>query len=274
MGGAGEAETTRRVRWWVEITRGAVVAALATALSVMPIGGERVVGGSAEPVRTPGERGTWLLLSARVRRSTLVDWALGRDGEAAAAAGDATVDAWSAVRAYVQYVPIVTTASGSLVVGDAITDVAGGRARVVRDGVVLEIGLPEPLPTVRFGPLPPAPVQVDTGEVSGDSLGLLVALAQLDAITFGDLTGGQAVAVTGTIDSDGAVGPVAALTAKVGAAVRNGSELIVAPRANADDLDAALVGVAVRVRTPGSLADAVDQLCALGATASVCESET
>jgi Lon-like protease len=54
----------------------------------------------------------------------------------------------------------------------------------------------------------PVDVTIDTGDVGGPSAGLAFTLAIIDDLTPGDLTGGADVAVTGTISSDGTVGPV------------------------------------------------------------------
>ncbi len=52
----------------------------------------------------------------------------------------------------------------------------------------------------------PVQVAIDTGKVAGPSAGLAFTLALLDDLDPGDLTGGKRVAVTGTIDINGAVG--------------------------------------------------------------------
>ncbi len=51
-------------------------------------------------------------------------------------------------------------------------------------------------------------VEIDSGSVGGPSAGLAFTLAVLDLLTEGELTGGQKVAVTGTINAAGVVGPV------------------------------------------------------------------
>ena len=51
-------------------------------------------------------------------------------------------------------------------------------------------------------------VEIDSGSVGGPSAGLAFTLAVLDQLTEGELTGGRAVAVTGTINAAGDVGPV------------------------------------------------------------------
>jgi PDZ domain-containing protein len=92
----------------------------------------------------------------------------------------------------------------------------------------------------------PVDISVDTKNISGPSAGLAMALAIIDDLTPGELTGGKKVAVTGTIDSRGNVGPIGALAQKAIAARRAGAQVFVvpacpdgAPRSCADDLESA-----------------------------------
>ena len=63
-------------------------------------------------------------------------------------------------------------------------------------------------------------VEIDSGSVGGPSAGLAFTLAVLDQLTEGELTGGAKVAVTGTINAAGQVGPVGGVLQKA-AAVRD-----------------------------------------------------
>ena len=63
-------------------------------------------------------------------------------------------------------------------------------------------------------------VDIDSGSVGGPSAGLAFTLAVLDQLTEGELTGGNRVAVTGTINAAGDVGPVGGVQQKT-AAVRD-----------------------------------------------------
>ena len=105
----------------------------------------------------------------------------------------------------------------------------------------------------------PFEVNIDSGDVGGPSAGLAFTLALIDVLTPGDLTGGKRVAVTGTIELDGSVGPVGGVRQKTEAAVKEGAALFLVPSdeypdavkaargrlkvERADDLDAALVAL-------------------------------
>jgi len=80
-------------------------------------------------------------------------------------------------------------------------------------------------PTFTF----PVTITIDTGEVGGPSAGLAFTLAILDRLTPGSLLGHRRVAVTGTIELDGSVGPVGGVEHKTEAAVRKGAEVFIVP---------------------------------------------
>jgi PDZ domain-containing protein len=81
----------------------------------------------------------------------------------------------------------------------------------------------------------PVDVAIDTNRVSGPSAGLAFTLAIIDDLTPGNLTGGRTVAVTGTIASDGSVGPVGGVTQKAITAKRSGARMMLVPAAEADE---------------------------------------
>ena len=60
----------------------------------------------------------------------------------------------------------------------------------------------------------PIPGDVEAGAVIGPSAGLMFALGIYDALTPGQLGGSQAVAGTGTLGSDGRVGPIDGIEAE------------------------------------------------------------
>jgi PDZ domain-containing protein len=75
----------------------------------------------------------------------------------------------------------------------------------------------------------PIEVAIDTGDVGGPSAGLAFTLALVDVLTPGDLTGGADVAVTGTIGSDGSVGPVGGAGQKAAAVRAQGFDVFLVP---------------------------------------------
>lgn len=83
--------------------------------------------------------------------------------------------------------------------------------------------------TRAFDPGLPFAVDIDSGRVGGPSAGLAFTLAVLDVLTPGELTGGRAVAVTGTINEDGTVGEVGGVVQKAAAAAEAGAEVLIVP---------------------------------------------
>ncbi|MDQ6909619.1 MAG: PDZ domain-containing protein [Actinomycetota bacterium] len=78
----------------------------------------------------------------------------------------------------------------------------------------------------------PFGIAIDSGNVEGPSAGLAYALALLDELTPGELTGGRKVAVTGELTPDGKVGAIGGVAQKVVAVQRAGANLFLVPRAN------------------------------------------
>lgn len=81
----------------------------------------------------------------------------------------------------------------------------------------------------------PLDVSIDSGAVGGPSAGLAFALALIDRLTPGSLTGGRRVAVTGEITEDGAVVDVGGVAQKAVAARDAGAELFLVPAGEAAD---------------------------------------
>jgi PDZ domain-containing protein len=117
-----------------------------------------------------------------------------------------------------------------------------------------------PIIGVRLAPafLLPFGVTIDSQNIGGPSAGLAFALTVVDVITPEDLTRGHLVAVTGTISSDGTVGPVGGVRFKVLAAEAEGADVFLVPAAEVEEAtdaakDMKIIGV-------GTLADAVAEL--------------
>jgi PDZ domain-containing protein len=70
--------------------------------------------------------------------------------------------------------------------------------------------------------------------IGGPSAGLIFSLAVYDTLTPGSLTGGTAVAGTGTIAEDGTVGPIGGIQQKIIAAADSGAELFLVPPGNCE----------------------------------------
>ena len=82
----------------------------------------------------------------------------------------------------------------------------------------------------------PIDVQFELGSVGGPSAGMMFALAVIDKLTPGDLTGGRHVAGTGSIGPDGEVGSIGSIAQKLQGARSAGATLFLAPEANCDDV--------------------------------------
>ncbi|MFH9421559.1 PDZ domain-containing protein [Streptomyces sp. NPDC017529] len=78
----------------------------------------------------------------------------------------------------------------------------------------------------------PFNVDIKLPDVSGPSAGLMFALGIVDKLTPGDLTGGKFVAGTGTIDTQGKVGPIGGIAMKVVGARKQGAEYFLTPKDN------------------------------------------
>lgn len=84
-------------------------------------------------------------------------------------------------------------------------------------------------------------VNVDP-DIGGPSAGLMFSLAIYDTLTPGSLTGDATVAGTGTIATDGTVGPIGGIQQKIVGAREAGAELFLVPADNCDDAKGARNG--------------------------------
>jgi PDZ domain-containing protein len=105
-------------------------------------------------------------------------------------------------------------------------------------------------------------VGVDPARVGGPSAGLAFALAIVDRLTAGELTGGRTIASTGTIDGYGAVGAIGGIQQKIAGAVDQGATVFLVPAENcADAKDVAPSSLTlVRVTTLHSAVTALEAL--------------
>ncbi|AJM77336.1 YlbL family protein [Rathayibacter toxicus] len=82
----------------------------------------------------------------------------------------------------------------------------------------------------------PFAVNIRLDKVGGPSAGMMFALGIIDKITDGQLTGGAAVAGTGTIDAVGAVGPIGGIRQKLYGAKDAGARYFLAPADNCNEV--------------------------------------
>jgi PDZ domain-containing protein len=214
--------------------------------------------------------------------------------------------AWLAALATAGVVPIEVgevapgsvAARGGLRAGDRIVAVderaptasgvdallAGGWAvplHVVRDGSLVTVelvpGPPWPQRPGGGAVLVPAPTDppgpppwIDTGTLEGASAGLGLALAYVDALTPGDLTGGRSVASSAAVaPTGGTIGGMGGLPHKVEAATRAGAEVFLVDR---DDRAEAQIAAPPALEVVGveGVAGAVAWLCAHGGVSRSC----
>lgn len=109
----------------------------------------------------------------------------------------------------------------------------------------------------------PIDIEIDTGKVGGPSAGLAFTLAILDRLTTGSLTGGDRMAVTGTIELDGTVGPVGGVRHKTEAAISEGAEVFLVPPEEYEEAVEAARG-RIEIEQVRTLDDALAALVAHG----------
>src|SRR5262245_14545030 len=110
----------------------------------------------------------------------------------------------------------------------------------------------------------PFNVKINIGNVGGPSAGMMFALAIIDKLTPGNLTGGKFVAGTGEIDVDGVVGPIGGIQQKMAAARAAGATVFLAPSGNCADTSGA-VPAGLRVVKVSTLHGAIAALSAIKA---------
>jgi PDZ domain-containing protein len=81
----------------------------------------------------------------------------------------------------------------------------------------------------------PFELNINTGSIGGPSAGLAFTLTLIDELTEGELTGGESVAVTGTMELNGDIGAIGGLRQKASAVSQAGVTLFLVPAAQGDD---------------------------------------
>lgn len=81
----------------------------------------------------------------------------------------------------------------------------------------------------------PIDVEIDSSNIGGPSAGMMYTLAIIDVLTPDDITHGFRIAGTGTISTDGAVGPIGGIRQKVVGATLSGAQYILVPEANYEE---------------------------------------
>lgn len=114
----------------------------------------------------------------------------------------------------------------------------------------------------------PLPIEmtIDSGRVGGDSAGLAFTLSIIDELTPGELTGGHRIAVTGTMQTDGSVGPIGGVQQKVVAARKAKAELMLVPVDNYDEA-LAKAGTSIKLVAVKNLDEALAALSEFGGNA-------
>lgn len=95
----------------------------------------------------------------------------------------------------------------------------------------------EPLIGVGIRPRFDFPVEIENNvgaRIGGSSAGAMFALAIYDRLTPGALTGGLEVAGTGTVGTDGAIGPIGGVAQKMVGAADGGAKVFLVPAENCD----------------------------------------
>jgi PDZ domain-containing protein len=110
----------------------------------------------------------------------------------------------------------------------------------------------------------PFHVDITLKDVGGPSAGMMFALAVIDKLTPGNLSGGRIVAGTGEINTQGKVGPIGGIPFKMIAAREAGASVFLVPSKNCAEA-AANAPDGLRLVRVTTLSDAVHELKALKA---------
>ncbi len=109
----------------------------------------------------------------------------------------------------------------------------------------------------------PGSITIDTNYIGGPSAGLAMTLALIDRLSRGSLTGKLAIAATGTIAPNGAVGDVGGVAEKTVAVERAGARVFFVPQVEVPTASSA-AGPGLRIIGVTSLAQVLKDLRRLG----------
>ncbi|NLA04255.1 MAG: PDZ domain-containing protein [Firmicutes bacterium] len=117
--------------------------------------------------------------------------------------------------------------------------------------------------TLDWEPVLPIEIKMETGEIAGPSAGLMFVLEILNQLEPGDLSGGQLIAGTGTIDVGENIGPIGGVYQKVIAAERAGAAYFFVPEENYEEARSAVQQIKlVPLKTLQEALDFLDSLAA------------
>ena len=108
----------------------------------------------------------------------------------------------------------------------------------------------------------PIDVTIQLDNVGGPSAGMMFALGIVDELTPGEMTGGNDIAGTGTIDAAGSVGPIGGIRQKLYGARDAGAEFFLAPASNCDEV-AGHIPAGLQVFSTATLDDSIEILDAI-----------
>ncbi|WP_226921484.1 YlbL family protein [Georgenia subflava] len=109
----------------------------------------------------------------------------------------------------------------------------------------------------------PVDISFDIDNIGGPSAGTMFALGIVDLLTPGEMTGGERIAGTGTMDLAGDVGAIGGIQQKLAGAKRDGAEWFLAPEDNCGEV-VGHVPAGLRVVSVGTLGEARDAVEAIG----------
>jgi PDZ domain-containing protein len=101
-------------------------------------------------------------------------------------------------------------------------------------------------------------ISFDVKKTGGPSGGMIFAIGVIELLTEKDLLKGRHIAGTGTISTDGKVGPIGGINLKILAAHKAGATLFLAPAGNSAEIERVPAGI--KVVTVATLAEAIASL--------------